>query len=99
MDWEPLDTSSQNLQKPLTEQPNIGDRVKTRQGKYGIVKYIGNTDFASTNIIYIGLELEEWDPNGRNGTVKGKTYFETNHGYSNFVKLQDLIENLENLND
>ena len=93
--WVPSITSSQNEQESLTEKPNIGDRVKTRKGKYGIVKYIGNTDFASSsNVIYVGLELEEWDPNGQNGTVKRITYFEAKHGYGYFVKLENLIENL-----
>ena len=74
----------------LANKPNIGDRVKMMDGRYGIVKYVGTVDFSSF-ATWIGLELEEWDPNGHNGTVEGKTYFTVNDGFGYLLKLRGII--------
>merc|ERR1712176_614966 len=90
LDWEPL-----NNENDSKEEPKIGDRVKTRKGRYGVVKYVGKVDFVSNSkAVHIGLELEQWDPNGHNGTVRDKTYFTTMDGRGYFVKLENLVENL-----
>eukprot|EP01084_Bolivina_argentea_P146347 256279_1 len=52
---------------------NVGDRVRLERGKTGIVKFIGETEFAKGEVI--GLELDTWTPAGHNGTVRGKIYF------------------------
>ena len=40
----------------------IGDRVKLKGDRSGIVKYIGKPKFAKGEVI--GLELDTWDPDG-----------------------------------
>eukprot|EP01083_Nonionella_stella_P120906 362797_1 len=93
LDWEPLKEES-NVES-LTELPNIGDRVKTEEGMYGVVKFIGDVDFNRTSKSqYIGLELEQWHPNAHNGTVKDRSYFEAADGRGYFVQLKNLVENL-----
>ena len=76
----------------LKEYPNIEDRVKTVRGKTGIVKYVGMTDFSKDRLI--GIALDSWNPNGTDGTVNGKSYFECEKGHGYFSRLQHLIENL-----
>ena len=90
LDWEPLDTRYNGL----TRWPSIGDRVKTWQGKYGVVKYCGHVEFSMRNEIYFGLELELKDPDGHNGIVRNKKYYEVADGHGDFFRLQDLTENL-----
>eukprot|EP01083_Nonionella_stella_P039033 106149_1 len=96
LDWEPISSEKQAKVLSLVEYPSIGERVKTRKGRYGIVKYVGPVDFSpsSKDTPHIGLELEQWDPNGHNGTVKDKKYFVTMDGRGYFVKLDNLVENL-----
>ncbi|KAI9913537.1 hypothetical protein PsorP6_005562 [Peronosclerospora sorghi] len=61
----------------------LGARVAFGAGKSGIVRFVGETDFASGE--WVGLELER--PEGKNnGELNGRVYFtcEPNHGL--FVK-------------
>ena len=88
LNWEPLHYHSSFL----FAEPNIGDRVKTRQGKYGIVKFIGDVEFGDCKR-WIGLELDEFDLNGHNGTIKGVQYFTAPEGKGYFVKQGNLLEN------
>jgi len=62
----------------------IGDRVKLARGKTGIVKFIGETEFAKGEVI--GLQLDTWTPAGHNGTVRGKKYFEAQDGRGYFTR-------------
>ena len=80
----------------VAEEPNIGDPFKIRDGRIGIVKYVGYVEFgtAFSKTIFVGLELEEWDPNGHNGTVKNRKYFDAKDGYGYFVKLMYLVESV-----
>lgn len=83
----------------LQTMPIIGDRVKTKKKKIGIVRYIGTMHFfneVNTNEICIGIELEQWDPNASNGSVDGTFYFKTNEGRAIFVKLNELVINMGN---
>ena len=94
LDWEPVN-HNRTLQESLTVYPQIGDRVRTRNGRTGTVQYVGSVDFVGdTDSVHIGLSLDQWDPNGHNGTVRGKSYFKTNDGNGYFVRLENLIENM-----
>ena len=62
----------------------IGDRVKLARGKTGVVKFIGETEFAKGEVI--GLQLDTWTPAGHNGTVRGKKYFEAQEGRGYFTR-------------
>eukprot|EP01084_Bolivina_argentea_P042319 78044_1 len=80
--------------KALKFEPTLGDRVKTREDLHGIVCYVGNVEFDALDTKYVGLELEEWNVNGHNGTIQGKQYFKVTDGMGYLVKLQSLVENL-----
>ena len=77
--------------KPLTELPSIGDRVRTKKGKTGIVKFIGKTDFSREAVI--GLDLDLWISSGHDGTVRGYRYFNCQPGHGYFTKLHRLVAN------
>ena len=94
LDWEPLNNPNRPRKEALKVEPKVGDRVKTRKGRIGTVKYVGPVEFTNGSEVQIGLSLDQWDPNGHNGTVKDKKYFEANEGRGYFVKLDNLIENM-----
>ncbi|KAK6018093.1 CAP-Gly domain protein, partial [Ostertagia ostertagi] len=61
---------------------DIDDRVVVSGGKQGIVRFIGETEFAQG--IWAGIELEQ--PLGKNdGSVQGKRYFTCKTPYGVFV--------------
>jgi len=72
--------------------PQLGDRVKLKRGRTGVVKFIGEVHFAKGQTI--GLELDQWDPNANDGTAANRTYFKCAEGRGYFTKLSNLIENL-----
>merc|ERR1712154_255765 len=78
--------------KCLVDFPKIGDRVKTVKGKVGLVKYIGTTQFAEGMLI--GLMLDQWWPNGHDGSVKKQRYFSCPTGRGYFTRLSHLVENM-----
>ena len=95
LDWEPLNNPNHPLKKALKEYPKVGDQVETREGQMGTVKYVGPVEFGSNHDdLWIGLSLHQWNPNGHNGTVRNKRYFETEEGRGYFVRLEQLIENM-----
>jgi dynactin complex subunit len=67
--------------------PDIGDKVSILDGRTGIVKFIGQTDFAAG--IWIGLELDQ--PSGKNdGTVNDRKYFQCREDHGVFVRSSQL---------
>ena len=65
------------------EAIQIGNYVSVIGGRCGVVRFIGETDFAQGE--WFGIELDT--PDGKNnGELNGRTYFESlpNHGI--FVK-------------
>ncbi|VDO41494.1 unnamed protein product, partial [Haemonchus placei] len=61
---------------------DIDDRVVVSGGKQGVVRFIGETEFAQG--IWAGIELEQ--PLGKNdGSVQGKRYFTCKSPYGVFV--------------
>ncbi|ETO33824.1 hypothetical protein RFI_03278, partial [Reticulomyxa filosa] len=91
LDWEILPALGSSSTH-LTRAPMIGDRVRTKNGKTGIVRFVGEAEFAK-NQITIGLELDEWSPSAHNGTLD-KEYFKCKEGHGYFTSLENLIANL-----
>ncbi|RCN44422.1 putative flagellar protein FliS, partial [Ancylostoma caninum] len=61
---------------------DIGERVVVSGGKQGVVRFIGETEFAQG--VWAGIELEQ--PLGKNdGSVQGKRYFTCKSPYGVFV--------------
>ena len=69
-------------------QFKIGDTVTLERGKKGVVKFIGETEFAKGEVI--GLELSTWTPAGHNGTVRGKKYFSAADGRGYFTRRESI---------
>ena len=78
--------------KCLKNFPKLGDRVKTVNGRVGIVEFIGVICLVKD--ICIGLTLDKQWEHGNDGSVKGKRYFTCEKGRGYFVRLQHLVENL-----
>jgi len=69
----------------------VGDRVRLKRGKVGIVRYIGPVQGTSQDVI--GLELEQWFERGNDGSFKGRRYFETRgDGWGYFTKPSSVAE-------
>ena len=64
---------------------NVGDSLLLPHGKTGIIKYVGNVNFQDCSELVVGLELESWDPNGSDGTIKGSKLFDTSAGRAWFI--------------
>ena len=96
MDPKPPNKMNCGLDESLRVEPKVGDRVRTRTGRLGTVKYVGDVAFANGNTDRrIGLTLDQRHPNGHNGTVDGRKYFAVKaDGRGYFVTLDDLIENI-----
>lgn len=62
----------------------IGDRVKPMRGgrRTGIVKFIGNTEFAKGEVI--GLALDVSHDAGLNGSIRVVKYFECEDGHESY---------------
>ncbi|DAZ94653.1 TPA: hypothetical protein N0F65_000933 [Lagenidium giganteum] len=62
---------------------SIGSRVITNSNKTGIVRFIGETDFAQGE--WVGIELDK--PEGKNnGELAGRVYFTCAPNYGLFIK-------------
>lgn len=61
-----------------------GQVVGLLDGRQGIVRFVGQTHFATGD--WIGIELDE--PTGKNdGSVQGERYFNCEHGFGMFIRL------------
>ncbi|RMZ85019.1 hypothetical protein DV738_g273, partial [Chaetothyriales sp. CBS 135597] len=66
-----------------------GQTVQTKDGRQGIVRYIGTLQIASGD--WVGLELP--DNSGKNdGSVKGERYFTCPPGHGIFVRKESVVQ-------
>ncbi|GKT86868.1 CAP-Gly domain-containing protein [Colletotrichum tofieldiae] len=66
----------------------VGQTVRLPDGRTGIVRFVGNTHFASGD--WVGVELE--DDSGKNdGSVQGERYFDCSMGHGMFVRPTTLV--------
>jgi hypothetical protein len=70
----------------------LGQTVLSKDGRQGVIRYIGNATFAPG--AWLGLELS--DDNGKNdGSVNGERYFHCQPGFGIFVRPESITEILE----
>jgi len=104
---EVLERAAEKKEKPVVrsqlsgdnapeEGPSVevekGERVRLRNGRTGTVWFIGKADFAKGEVV--GLELDQWTPNGHDGSVKGQRYFECPPGHGYFTRKAAIVEKL-----
>ena len=80
----PFSNDARSKLKQSANLLKVGDKVKLQDGSLGLVKYIGNTHFNEDEMV--GIELDQWSPNGHNGKVKGRTYFKAQPGCGTFAR-------------
>eukprot|EP01083_Nonionella_stella_P285963 973321_1 len=76
----------------LLKIPRMHDKIKLVDGQMGIICFIGMLEFSSET--YIGVKLDQWSPNGNDGSAAGKKYFKCEPGHGYFIKLIDIAANL-----
>merc|ERR1712060_865525 len=70
-----------------------GDRVRLERGRTGVVKFIGEVEFAKEEVI--GIELDKWKAKGHCGTVRGVKYFQAAEGRGYFTRRENISEIIE----
>ncbi|VDN06129.1 unnamed protein product [Thelazia callipaeda] len=84
----PMIEASQNNEFCKEYGMEIGDRVLVSGGKYGILRFLGETDFKEG--IWAGIELDQ--PVGKNdGSVQGKRYFTCRPPYGLFAAASKVV--------
>lgn len=69
---------------------NINDKVLTRCGKHGVVKYVGHMENPSEPaLVYAGIELR-FPESDHNGSMNGKWYFECAEDRGYFVPVHKI---------
>merc|ERR1712048_362792 len=69
------------------------DYVELQNGSKGIIKFIGNTDFAKGELI--GVEMETWDPDGHDGSKNNKRYFSCKQGHGLWTRREKIKKYLK----
>ena len=80
----------------ISKKLQIGDHIRLDRGKCGVVHYIGKAselfdDDANKDEDVIGIELDEWSPNGHDGkgffkATKGRGYFARKNSVLNIIQ-------------
>ena len=89
-DDNPIDSTTNNEGKEIPVQ--IGDRVITARGYTGVVRFKGSVHFDENDVI--GIELDQWSPNGHNGIIHGHKYFVCTEGRGYFIRTNGILRNL-----
>ncbi|ETO30236.1 hypothetical protein RFI_06887, partial [Reticulomyxa filosa] len=96
-DWE-VPPDAELDENRVTRMPWMGDHVRLKNGKTGVVRYLAPSGRASKEAkedkMTIGLEMDEWHPSGHDGTVDNRKYFECKEGHGYFTNLDELAANL-----
>lgn len=86
-------SESSDPKTPLPPPPfSVGDKVMVESNgfKFGIIKFIGPTEFSAGE--WVGVALEK--PHGKNnGTVQGVKYFKCKDNHGVFVKRDKIVHN------
>jgi len=82
----PLRSRKTGRPKKVTSNVEIGQTVKTRSGRKGIVKYIGNFD----DKIMVGIMLTDESMGTCDGSYKGISYFSCESKQGLFVRLIEI---------
>ena len=92
-----MENSKEIESKHDDDEIKINDRVKTKGGKYGYVKYIGKV--ANNPVIMYGLQLDNGISN--DGSFNSVKYFTAPMGKGYFTVKNDIIkvDEYENIND
>ncbi|ETO30233.1 restin-like protein, partial [Reticulomyxa filosa] len=79
------------IEAPLQYQQkvNVGDRVTLTDNRMGVVRYVGNTDFAADEMY--GIELDGKLSNGHDGAQGNTRYFTTEAGRGVFARRASII--------
>ncbi|XP_037125353.1 CAP-Gly domain-containing linker protein 2 isoform X2 [Syngnathus acus] len=81
-------SDSGSVKKSADKDLRAGDRVLVGGSKMGVIRYIGETDFAKGE--WCGVELDE--PLGKNdGAVAGTRYFQCLHKFGLFAPVHKVI--------
>ncbi|ETO15983.1 hypothetical protein RFI_21372, partial [Reticulomyxa filosa] len=72
-----------------------GDVVELSDGKKGVVKYIGHTDFFPGRT-WFGIELETNDGK-HDGRVKSRVYFKCSENHGVFVQSKEIVTILKSM--
>ena len=83
----------------ICKKLQVGDHIRLTRGKRGVVKYIGKSSELFNDVFddavegedVIGIELDEWSPNGHDGkgffkTTKGRGYFALKKSVANIIQ-------------
>ncbi|XP_059207332.1 CAP-Gly domain-containing linker protein 2 [Centropristis striata] len=81
-------SDSGSVKKSGDKDLRVGDRVLVGGSKMGVIRYMGETDFAKGE--WCGVELDE--PLGKNdGAVAGTRYFQCPHKFGLFAPIHKVI--------
>lgn len=72
---------------------HINRRYRLEDGRIGVCRYKGRTEFGKSSEDWIGLVIEVGEGE-HDGSVKGKTYFRCRDGKGLFVRPYDLIQDM-----
>ena len=76
----------------LQRIPRMHDKVKLIDGQIGVVKFVGQLESSADTMI--GVNLDNWSPNGNDGCAAGKKYFRCEPGHGYFVRLEHIAHNM-----
>ena len=79
-----------SLYIPYYKPLKIGDHIKLESGKVGIIRYIGQPNFASEELI--GIELDFWSCNAGNGTINNQKIFCSSPGRGYFASRKSIVK-------
>eukprot|EP01083_Nonionella_stella_P024995 68841_1 len=77
----------------LNKQHRLGQTVTLKDGAKGVIKFMDKTRFSDGDTI-LGIELNEWSPNGSDGTRERIQYFTSKPGFAYFVYANALLDDI-----
>merc|ERR1712154_530154 len=89
-DENPIDSAQNEQNEEIAVK--IGDRIVTVRGYSGVVRFKGGVHFDEREVI--GIELDQWSPNGHNGIIHGHEYFSCTDGRGYFIRKNGIEKNL-----